>query len=452
MSIQKKMLKPFLFTFLAMVMLCSPALAQVFNPTSFTLENGLQVVVVENHRAPVINHMIVYRVGAKDEPIGKSGIAHFMEHLMFKGTPKIPAGEFSQIVRSIGGQDNAFTTQDYTAYFQSVAREHLPLVMEMEADRMTNLALTDEIVAVERDVIIKERGQRTDNDPIGAFWEDINNLIFVNHPYAIPVIGWRHEIENLSKTDIETFYQKWYAPNNAIVLISGDINVKEAKNLVREYYAPIEIKTLPNRVDTTIPSLTGQRRLIKQSPRIQQPLWSRHYRAPQSTVDTIKDSDALLFFADIFGGGATGILYQKLVVEQKIATNAFISYSAQSIGPARFSFIITPAEGINVEGLDLAVNAVLDEFFKNGISEQKISETAESLKIQSIFARDTLTGAGRILGGALASGLDIKTVEDWPKRVDAIQATDVMTAARKLLTDPHNLPVSGIMIPEGGAQ
>lgn len=425
------------------------AQAAVFSPETFTLDNGLQVIVIENHRAPVINHMIVYFVGAKDEPVGKSGIAHFMEHLMFKGTQKIPSGQFSQIVRSVGGQDNAYTTQDYTAYFQSVAREHLPLMMEMEADRMTNLTLTDDIVAIERDVILKEREQRTDNDPIGAFWEDVNNVLFVNHPYALPVIGWRHEITQLSKHDIEDFYQKWYAPNNAVVLLSGDITAQEAHNLAREYYAPITAKPLPERQKTDIPILTGQRRLTKESHDIRQPLWSRHYLAPQAHKDRIKASDALLFFADIFGGGATGRLYQSLVVEQKIATNAFASYNSQSIGPARFSLIVTPADGVSLTDIETAIDKEIDAFFATPVTEKRVKETAKSLKIQSIFARDTLTGPARILGGALGNGLDIQTVEAWPDRVDAISADDVMQAGQSLLKTSPVLPVTGIMLPKG---
>ena len=452
MFLQKYLLS---FSLLCATLVISPitsATAQVFNPESFTLDNGLQVIVIENHRAPVINQMIAYRVGAKDEPMGKSGIAHFMEHLMFKGTEKVPTGEFSQTVRSVGGRDNAYTTQDYTAYFQSVAREYLPLVMEMEADRMTNLTLTDKIVAVERDVILKERGQRTDNDPVGAFWEDVNNLLFVNHPYSIPVIGWRHEIETLSKNDIEAFYKKWYAPNNAILILSGDISLQEAKNLTREYYASIARKELPDRLEVAMPLLTGSRRLVKQGKDIQQALWSRHYVAPSARTDNIKKTDALIFLQDVLGSGSTGQLYKALVIDQKIATNAFISYSPQFIGPTRFSIIVTPNSGVSTTQIETAVEDVIKAFFATPVTQEKINETAQTLKIKAVYARDTLSGPARILGGALGANLDIKTVENWPKRVDAVTPSDVMTSAEKLLIDNTVLPVTAIMLPEGDVQ
>ncbi len=421
--------------------------AQVFQPTHFTLDNGLEVVVVENHRAPVVHHMVVYRVGARDEPVGKSGLAHFMEHLMFKGTDKIPTGEFSKIIRSIGGQDNAFTTQDYTAYFQSVAREHLPLVMEMEADRMTNLTLTDDIVAVEQEVILKERGQRTDNNPVGAFWEDVNNILYPNHPYGVPIIGWGHEIAQLTRDDIENFYQTWYAPNNAIVIISGAVTPREAKNLAREYYAPIAEKTLPKRHETTVPRLTGQRQIIKQSDKIQQPLWSRHYIAPSLHVEETLTSDALLFFTEIFGGGATGRFYQDLVVKQKIATNAFVSYNPQFIGPARLSLIVTPADGVTMDQIETAVDHAIKTFFETGISKQEVHDTAQSLKTQAIYAQDNLSAPARIIGGALGSHLSIETVENWPKRLETVRAKDVINAAHDVLIAPYNKPVTGVMLP-----
>ncbi len=428
-----------------------PSAAEVFNPKSFTLDNGLQVVVVENHRTPVVHHMIVYFVGAKDEPVGKSGLTHLMEHLMFKGTPKIPNGQFSKIVQSVGGRDNAFTTKDYTAYFQSVAREYLPMVMEMEADRMVNLTLTDDIVAVERDVILQERAQRTDNDPVGAFWEDINNLLYVNHPYGIPTIGWLHEIASLTRDDVIDFYQQWYAPNNAVVILSGSVTEQEARNLAREYYADLTQKDLPKRMNMTVPVLKGKRRLVKESPQIKQPLWSRHYRAPQATVATIRTSDALLFFADIVGNSATGLLYQNLVIDQKIATSAFISYSPEAIGPARLSIIVSPTDGVSLSIIEEAVDAVLANFFAAPLTESLLKETAKSLVTESIYARDSLAGPARIIGGALATGLPLNLIEDWPKRINSITTDDVMSAAKNLIRNPNNLPVTGIMIPQGGA-
>jgi len=217
--------------------LASPALAETV--TDFTLPNGLQVVVIEDHRAPVVVHMVWYRVGAADEPPGHSGIAHFLEHLMFKGTDEVPSGKFSEIVQAQGGSDNAFTSWDYTAYFQRVAADRLDLVMKLEADRMRDLRLTQEDVATERAVILEERTTRTDSDPGALFEEQAQAAQYLNHPYGIPIIGWRHEIEQLDRDDALAFYRRFYAPNNAVLVVAGDVTPDEVKRLAERHYGPL---------------------------------------------------------------------------------------------------------------------------------------------------------------------------------------------------------------------
>ena len=219
--------------------LALPGQAQVFNPATYELDNGMQVVVVENHRAPVVTHMVWYRAGAADEPAGKSGIAHYLEHLMFKGTKTRAPGEFSQIVANLGGRENAFTSQDYTGYFQTISPENLETMMELEADRMTGLVLTDEIIEPERKVILEERRSRTENSPRALLSEQVGAATFLNHPYRLPVIGWSHEIETISRADLEAFYSTWYAPNNAVLVVSGDVDADAVYQLARKYYGPL---------------------------------------------------------------------------------------------------------------------------------------------------------------------------------------------------------------------
>ena len=222
-------LTPFFFAF--------PALAA--EVTTFKLDNGMDIVVLEDHRAPVVVHMVWYRVGAADEPPGKSGIAHFLEHLLFKGTDDLEAGELSAIVARNGGSDNAVTSWDYTAYFQRIAADRLELMMEMEADRMRDLRMTPQDVATERQVVLEERGQRVDSEPNALFREQRNAAQYLNHPYGIPVIGWRHEMEQLNRDDAFSFYRRYYAPNNAILVVAGDVLPDDVLALAKKYYGPL---------------------------------------------------------------------------------------------------------------------------------------------------------------------------------------------------------------------
>src|ERR671929_832915 len=209
------------------------------NLSSFTLDNGLDVIVVPDHRAPVVTHMIWYRNGSADDPIGQSGIAHFLEHLMFKGTEKHPAGEFSQVVSALGGQENAFTSFDYTAYFQRVAREHLKTMMEFEADRMTGLVLDDAVVAPERDVVLEERRMRVETDPAAQLSEAMATALFVHHPYGNPIIGWMHEIETLDREHALAYYRRFYTPENAILVVAGDVVEEEVRRLADRTYGRV---------------------------------------------------------------------------------------------------------------------------------------------------------------------------------------------------------------------
>ncbi len=313
----------------------------------FTLANGLEVVVVPDHRAPVVTHMVWYKVGAADETPGKSGLAHFLEHLMFKGTAKNPAGRFSQAVASVGGQENAFTTQDYTGYFQRVSRENLKTLMEFEADRMTGLVLTDEAVAPELKVVLEEHNQRVANNPRARLSEQIDAALYLNHPYGKPVIGWRHEIEKLNRDDAMAFYRRFYTPNNAVLVVAGDVTTDEVRTLA-------EADLRQGRQGRRDRRRGSGRRSRRRSPPAtsrwpirasQQPSLSRAYLVPSSTTAKPGESEALEVLAFILGHGNTSRLYRTLVVERELAVGAGGWYSGTALDATQFGVYGSPKAG-----------------------------------------------------------------------------------------------------------
>lgn len=422
------------------VILCAaatPARAGLFNAESFTLSNGLKVVVIPNRRTPVVTHMIWYKFGGSDEMRGKSGIAHFLEHLMFKGTARVPDGIFSQTVKKMGGNDNAFTTRDYTAYYQNVPRARLAEVMEMEADRMRNLALKDDEVASERQVIIEERKQRIDNSPQARFQEQMQAALFVNHPYGTPVIGWLHEMQELTKTDALESYRKWYAPNNAILVVAGDISAEELKPMAQKYYGLAPSQKVPARARPRAAPLVAEQRLTLSDPRIGQPVVMKFYRAPRG-------SEALELLADILGGSSTARLYKTLVVDKKLAVSAGAGYDAISLDDTSFSLSASPAPGIAPEKLETALNEEIKKLLEKGITEEELQAAKNRAIASFTYYRDSLQGPAMLFGRALASGFDIDDIEDRETRINAVSSEDIHGAARQVL---GALPVTGILLP-----
>lgn len=434
---------------LAWAMLPLNAQASVFNPETFMLKNGMQVILIPNTRVPVVHHMVWYKVGAADEPAGKSGIAHFFEHLMFKGTKNIPAGAFSKTVAKNGGQENAFTSSDYTGYYQTVAKEHLGLVMKMEADRMTNLTLTKEIIEPERQVILEERRQRTDNNPGAQLREQMDSVLFMNHPYRIPVIGWAHEVAALSLDDLTTFYKKWYAPNNAILVVEGDVTLNELRPLAEKYYGAIARSPDISRLRPSEPRAHADRRVIKQDPRVRQASIQRTYLAP-SYLKSAQDNNApyaLQILENIMGSSATSRLYRSLVIDQKIALSAGMSYSPNSLDLAQVSFWASPAQGVSIQTIEKALLKEIDVLLEKGVTQDEVQRAQKSLTNEAIFARDNLGTAARVLGAALSIGLRIDQVENWPDRIKSIEPHHVNTALRNLLVDRKT--VTGVLLPQG---
>ena len=426
--------------------LARPAHAKVFDPEVFTLDNGLTVVVVTNRRAPIVTQMIWYKVGAADEAPGESGLAHFLEHLMFKGTEKLGPGEFSRIIAENGGRENAFTSYDFTAYFQTVANDRLQIVMQHEADRMTGLKLTDEVVLPERDVVREERRSRVDNDPGSQLSEVVLASLYLNHPYRTPVIGWDHEIMALNTEAALDFYRKWYAPNNAILIVAGDVEVEEVRQLAEKYYGPIPAKAVPERARPTEPPHRASRRVVLESPRVHQPSLSIRYLAPSYRTAEGDEAYALQVLEEILGGGTSSRLYSTLVVEQGIAASAGVGYSADSYDRGGFTFYVSPRPGRSLEDAEAALLAEIERVIEEGVTEEEVATAKKRLSAGAVYARDPLSAAPRIIGRALTTGRTIEELENWPDRIEAVNVDQVNEAMRSLLKGTSS--VTGVLLPE----
>ncbi len=440
------LLSPAIALLLAGMFALAPARAGVFNPKTFTLANGLQVVVVENRRAPIVVQMVWYKVGAADEPSGKSGIAHFLEHLMFKGTPSVPPGHFSKIVARNGGMNNAFTSHDYTAYFQRVARDKLDLIMRLEADRMANLRLTDAEVLPERDVVLEERRSRTDNNPGAQLHERRRAITYLRHPYRAPVIGWKREIEGLTTEDALAFYRTHYAPNNAILVLAGDVSLERARALAERHFGPIPGRDIPPRVRPVEPEPLAARRITMKSPRVHVPRLTLTYRAPSFNAGATGHAYPLLVLAEALGGGATSRLYRALVVDRAIASSARSWYSAVRIDEGEFSISVMSKAGGAVAPLEAALRVEIGRLLEHGITEEELARVKRSLVAGSIYARDGVRAAPNIIGRALVTGRSIADIEAWPERIEAVTAAQIRAAARAVLVDKRS--VTSILFPE----
>ena len=402
--------------------------------TTFTLENGMEVVVVEDHRAPVVQHMVWYRAGSADEPAGASGVSHFLEHLLFKATDSMEAGEFSAIVSANGGRDNAFTSYDYTAYFQRVAADRLELMMTMEADRMRNIRLTDSDILTERDVILEERNQRTENNPRALLGEQMNAAQYLNHGYGVPIIGWKHEMEELDMGDVMAFYDRFYHPNNAILIVTGDVTPDEVRGLAEKHYGTIPAKAdLMPRARTQEPPQRAARRVILEDPRVAQEYVTRSYAAPERDPGDQETAAALRLLAEVLGGGTSSYMAEKLQFESKQAVYAGAWYRPTSLDDTEFAVTIVPAPGISLEEAEAAMDETLAQFMLDGVPDGALERIKKQLRASQIYARDDVESIGSRYGQALATGLTVADVQAWPDILQAVTEDDIMAAAKMVL-------------------
>ncbi len=417
----------------------------------FTLANGLELVVIPDHRAPVVTHMIWYKVGAADETPGKSGLAHFLEHLMFKGTAKNPAGQFSQVVARIGGQENAFTSNDYTGFYQRVPSEKLKTVMEFEADRMTGLQLTDQVVLPERDVILEERNQRMENNPRARLGEQIDAALFLNSPYGKPVIGWRHEMEQLSRDDAIGFYRRFYAPNDAVVVIAGDVEPEAARKLAEETYGKLaRHANIRPRQRPQEPPPAAARSLTLADARVEQPLIQRVYLVPSFATAKRGQSEALEVLAHILGGGSNSRLYRALVVDKHVAVMAGAGYDSLALDLSKFAVFGVPRPGVTLPQLETEADAVIAEVIAHGVSAEELERAKSRMIADAVYAQDNQMSLARWYGNALMAGATVNDVRRWPDRIRAVTAEAVQDAARHWLDKRRS--VTGYLIKDTSPQ
>ncbi|EKE43460.1 putative peptidase [Oceaniovalibus guishaninsula JLT2003] len=421
---------------LAALLLAPPL--QAADVTSFTLDNGMDVVVLEDHRAPVVVHMVWYRAGAADEPWGKSGIAHYLEHLMFKGTDDLAPGEFSRVVAANGGTDNAFTSQDYTAYFQRVAADKLGLMMEMEADRMRDLSIDDADIATELRVVQEERRQRTDTDPGALFGEQRDAAQYQNHPYGIPVIGWMHEVEALGLEDALDFYRTYYAPNNAILIVAGDVTPDEVRALAEEHYGPLEpTADLPPRTRPQEPPQLAERRIELTDARVAQPYVARTYLAPERDAGDQRQAAALTLLAAILGDGQASELSRRLQFGTGEALFATAFYNGTALDDTTFGLVIVPAPGVSLDEAEQALDREIASFLKDGVDPAQLDRIKMQIRAGQIYEEDDVASLARRYGMALTSGLTVADVEAWPDILQSVNGDEIVAAARDVFDRDH---------------
>ncbi len=410
------------------------------NAVTAMLDNGLEIVVIPDRRAPVVTHMIWYKVGAADEPPGRSGIAHFLEHLMFKGTTKHPGNEFSAKVAEIGGQENAFTSADYTAYFQRVAKEHLGLMMAFEADRMENLVLTEDVVAPERQVVLEERAQRVDNDPGARLGETMDAMLYVNHPYGTPVTGWEDEIKALSAKSAIEYYDRYYTPNNAVLVVAGDVEPEAVIALAKDTYGKVARRAEPpQRVRPAEPVLHGARVVRLADEQVRQPSVREAWLVPSYANAQPGEAEAIDLLADILGSGATSRMYRKLVVEDKLATSAGGWYQSSGIDQTRFMIYGVPNDGVTLEDLRDGLRAVINDVAENGITAEELDRAKRKVLASAIYSQDSQSSLARIFGSSLTTGNTVADVQQWPERIQQVTAEQVQAAAQKYLTGDNSV-------------
>ncbi|PLW78453.1 M16 family metallopeptidase [Cohaesibacter celericrescens] len=416
------------------------------NFSSFDLPNGLQVVVIPDHRAPVVTHMIWYKVGAADEVSGESGIAHFLEHLMFKGTKAHPDGAFSKTVASIGGEENAFTSQDYTSYYQRVAKQHLGLMMELEADRMANLELREDQVTPELQVILEERASRIDNNPSALLGEALSAALYRNHPYGIPIIGWEHEMETLNRQKAIDFYNLYYTPNNAVLVVAGDVTEDEVRDLAQKTYGKVERRAEPGeRLRPLEPPQRTARTVTLRHERVTQPSVRRSYMVPSDVTAKKGESVALDLLGYILGSGTNSRLYKALVVDQKVATSAGAYYQGGGLNDTSLVLYGSPTGDLTPEGLMDLMKAEIDRLITDGVSEEEIARAKRSLLSESFYAQDNQASLARIVGSSLTSGSSLDQIKSWPKRLAGVTADQVVEVAKAYLQEHRS--VTGYLLP-----
>lgn len=427
----------------------APVRAAVFNPELYTLANGMRVVVVNNRLSDAVVQMVWYGVGALDDPAGKTGSAHFLEHLMFKGTDKVPDGAFSSAIAAMGGEDNAFTTQDSTAYYVTVSRQNLATAMMMEADRMRGLVIDEQAARTELDVVRSERQERTDNKPQGLFEEKMRAALFGDHPYGRPVIGWPQDLAQMTPADARAFYKKYYAPENAVLVLSGNVTGGEALQLASATFGRLDGGATRIASKTAWPKPPKGPTIVMREARIKQPLWTKRVIVA-SVREEARKAAALEVLSEVLSGGEVGKLYRHFVMGKQTASAIDVSYDSTARGPAVFSIVAAPTGTQGAQALARDVGKMLRQWAAQGIEPQSVEQAKQRMQDSAIFARDRLMAPAQILGEALATGGSLKDVESWPESVRAVTKEEVDQALRDLVESKYS--VEGFLLPQERAE
>ncbi|GGA71461.1 peptidase M16 [Nitratireductor aestuarii] len=422
-----------LFIVLSLALPSSAEEAPKLDVDVFSLDNGLQVVVIPQRRVPIVTHLLAYKVGGADEPAGLSGMAHFFEHLMFKGTEKHPAGELDAAVQAVGGDHNAFTNHDSTVYYQRITPDALPQMMEFEADRMRNLILNDEVIETERQVVLEERLMRTDNDPGGILGEAFSATLYTNHPYGRPVIGWRHEIETVTREQLTDFYDSHYVPNNAILVVAGDVDTETVKKLAEETYGKVERgPDLPERVRPMEPPSRTERTVTLADDRVSIPSFSQAWLAPAAYSDERQFNDALAVLGEILGGSERSRLHRRLVIKERIAARVF-AYLYGARDSARFVVGADPINAEALETVEAAIREELEAVIRDGVTAEELETAKKVYESAIIFQRENLMRRAVQYASDLIEGASVDELDDTRERLEAVTLENIQEAAKKYL-------------------
>ena len=424
--------------FLVVTVLAFMPLTGVANTHEYTLDNGLKLVVKEDHRSPVVVSQLWYKAGSIDELNGTTGVAHVLEHMMFKGTEKVPDGEFSTQIAAAGGRENAFTSRDYTAYHQQLHKRHLPLVMELESDRMRNLILTEVAFEKEINVVMEERRLRTDDNPHSLVYEKMKAVAYQAHPYGRPVIGWMNDLENMTVQDAQAWYDRWYAPNNAILVIVGDVKATEVRKLAEKHYGSIEsrpIASITERKPQTEPPQTGIKRLTVKAP-AQLPYLMMGYHTP-TIQDVAADWEpyALEMLEGVLDGNASARLNKSLVRQQQIASSVGASYVATARGPSMFYLSGTPSEGKTVVELEQALNDEIKRLIDEGVTEEELARVRAQVVAGHVYQRDSIFSQAMQIGRLEGVGLSHRSLDTMLEKLQAVTTEQVREVAKKFFKE-----------------
>lgn len=411
----------------------------------FTLSNGLKVVVMPNNRTEAVSHLLVVKAGAADDPYGKTGLAHYLEHLLFTGSKNYPEGVHDETIQRVGGEQNAYTTKDYTLYHATVAAKQLPTVMAMEADRFQNLLFSPDKVAREVKVITEERNQRIDNSPQAQFEEQLTALTFLNHPYHHPTIGWLEDMQTLTGEDAKAFFNMYYRSSNMVLVVAGNVKTSDVRRYAQRYYGDLPAGAAPKREWPHEPPLRLTRHATMTNANVHEPRLVRQYTAPSLGDGMVANALPLSIYAHYLGGGQSSILYQQLVREEHVASDIDVSYDPFAIGPELFSIRATPAVGVTLEQLEAALDRVLTMTLSQAPQDAAFTRSKTQLKAEVVFAQDGVFPLANLIAALYARGMDEQFFYDWTTTIEKITPEQARAAAAATLAP--NRRVTGYMLP-----